>query len=69
MSTCEGAAVFGNPAQSVAWLANKLAEFGITMKKGEFVMSGSLVSAVKVESGSLSTAMFDRLGRVFALFE
>ena len=69
VSTGAGAAVLGNPAQSVAWLANKLAEFGITLKKGEFVMSGSLVSAVKIEAGSFFTATFDRLGPVSALFE
>lgn len=69
VSTGAGAAVLGNPAQSVAWLANKLAEFGITLKKGEFVMSGSLVSAVKIEAGSFFTATFDRLGSVSALFE
>lgn len=69
VSTGAGAAVLGNPAQSVAWLANKLAQFGITLKKGEFVMSGSLVSAVKIEAGSFFRATFDRIGTVSALFE
>lgn len=69
VSTGAGAAVLGNPAESVAWLANKLTEYGITLKKGEFVMSGSLVSAVKAEAGAHFRATFDRIGAVSVLFE
>ena len=69
ISTGAGAAVLGNPAESVAWLANKLAEFGITLKKGEFVMSGSLVKAAPVEAGASFRATFDRLGSVSIRFE
>lgn len=69
MSTGAGAAVLGNPAQSVAWLANKLTEYGISLKKGEFVMSGSLVQAVTVEAGASLRATFDRLGSVSVRFE
>lgn len=69
VSTGAGAAVLGNPAQSVAWLANKLTEYGITLKKGEFVMSGSLVQAVTVEAGASLRATFDRLGSVSVSFE
>ena len=69
ISTGAGAAVLGNPAESVAWLANKLTEYGIAPKKGEFIMSGSLVSAVKVEAGTNMTATFDRLGSVSVRFE
>lgn len=68
VSTGAGAAVLGNPAESVAWLANKLTEYGITLKKGEFVMSGSLVSAVKVEAGANLRATFDRIGAVSVVF-
>ncbi|MCK9356149.1 MAG: fumarylacetoacetate hydrolase family protein [Dehalococcoidia bacterium] len=69
VSTAAGAAVLRNPAESVAWLANKLTEYGITLKKGEFVMSGSLVSAVPVEAGASLRATFDRLGSVSVRFE
>ena len=68
VSTGAGAAVLGNPAESVAWLANKLTEYGIALKKGEFVMSGSLVSAVKVEAGANLRATFDRIGAVSVVF-
>ncbi len=69
VSTGAGAAVLGNPAESVAWLVNKLAEFDISLKKGEFVMSGSLVKAVPVEAGASFRATFDRLGSVSVRFE
>jgi 2-oxopent-4-enoate hydratase len=68
MSTATGAEALGNPAEPVAWLANKLALYGITLKKGEFVMSGGLTKALEVKPGSCFRATFDRLGSVSALF-
>jgi len=69
VATAAGAAVLGNPAQSVAWLANKLHEYGITLRRGEFIMSGSLIRALDVEPGFFFRATFDRLGSVSVLFE
>ena len=69
IATAAGAEVLGNPAQSVAWLANKLCEYDIALQRGEFVMSGSLTRAASVEPGSFFRATFDRLGRVSVLFE
>ena len=42
VATAAGAAVLGNPAQAVAWLANKLAVYGIPLRRGEVILSGSL---------------------------
>jgi len=69
IATAAGAAVLGNPAESVAWLANKLNEYGIPLRRGEIIMSGSLIRAVDIEPGSFFRATFDRLGSVSALFE
>lgn len=68
VSTGAGAAVLGNPAQAVAWLANKLSEFKVEILPGEFVMSGSLVAAVDIGPGDFVTATFDRIGHVTARF-
>lgn len=68
IATGAGAAVMGNPAQSVAWLANKLSEFGISLNAGEIIMSGSLTAAIKVAPGDVIKATFDRLGTVTARF-
>jgi 2-keto-4-pentenoate hydratase len=69
IATAAGAEVLGNPAQSVAWLANKLSEYDIALQSGEFIMSGSLTKAANVEPGSFFRATFDRLGPVSVLFE
>jgi len=45
-----GHAVQGDPAQAVAWLANTLGAYGVTLDAGDVILSGSLVplaSAVK----------------------
>lgn len=61
VATATGAAVFGNPAQAVAWLANKLAVYGITLRKGEVILSGSLTAAMPVSSGDFVRADFGTL--------
>ena len=38
-----GSAVQGNPAQAVAWLANTLGAYGVTLDAGDIILSGSLV--------------------------
>ena len=58
------AAVMGNPVNAVAWLANKLHEFGVTIEPGHVVLSGSFVRAVRMASGDTVTALFDELGDV-----
>jgi 2-keto-4-pentenoate hydratase len=69
MATATGAEALGNPAEPVAWLANKMAAYGMPLKKGEFVMSGGLTKALEVKPGSFFKATFDRLGFVSALFK
>jgi 2-keto-4-pentenoate hydratase len=68
VSTAAGAAVLGNPAQAVAWLANKLSRYGVSLFAREVVISGSLVAATKVDLGDCVRATFDRLGSVAAKF-
>jgi 2-keto-4-pentenoate hydratase len=50
-----GAAALGHPARAVAWLANKLAEFGEALEEGDVVFSGSLGRAVAVQRGDVVT--------------
>jgi 2-oxopent-4-enoate hydratase len=68
VSTGAGAAVMGNPAESVAWLANKLIQLGESLNKEEVIMSGSVTSAIKVSSGDIVNVTFDRLGAVITEF-
>ena len=64
VATATGAAVLGNPAHAVAWLANKLAVYGISLRKGEVVLSGSLTAALPVAAGDFIRADFGLLGDV-----
>ena len=68
ISTGAGAAVLGNPAQAVANLANRWANFDIGLKAGDIVISGTPVAAVAAESGDSFNAIFDRLGAVSVSF-
>ncbi len=63
-ATAAGAAVLGHPAQAVAWLANKLAAYGIILRKGEVILSGSLTAAIPVAAGDFIRADFGPLGDV-----
>jgi 2-keto-4-pentenoate hydratase len=68
IATAAGAAVLGHPAQAVAWLANKLAAYGIHLQKGEVILSGSLTAAIPVKGGDFIRADFGPLGNVKAKF-
>jgi 2-oxo-hept-3-ene-1,7-dioate hydratase/2-keto-4-pentenoate hydratase len=58
-------AVMGNPVNSVAWLANKLHEFGVVPEAGHVILSGSFIKAVPFKSGDTVLALFDSdLGEV-----
>jgi 2-keto-4-pentenoate hydratase len=63
-----GAEVLGNPAASVAWLANKLAEFGRRLEPGMQIMSGSLTRLYPVNKGDHVEARFVPFGVVSARF-
>ena len=62
------AAVLGNPARSVAWCANKLAELGQGLRAGEFVTTGSITTAMDVRAGDTVRAEFATLGGVSVRF-
>ena len=68
VATAAGAAVLGHPAQAVAWLANKLAAYDITLRKGEVILSGSLTAAMPVGAGDFVRADFGPLGDVKTKF-
>lgn len=65
-ATAAGAAVLGHPAQSVAWLADRLAERGRSLPAGSIVLSGALTDAVPLAPGTVVTAELAGLGTVEA---
>lgn len=64
----KGDAVLGDPAFSVAWLANTLYKYGVILKKGEVVLSGALSAAVTAEAGDSFKAVFTDLTEVHVDF-
>jgi 2-oxopent-4-enoate/cis-2-oxohex-4-enoate hydratase len=46
-----GHAVQGDPAQAVAWLANTLGAYGVTLDAGDVILSGSVVPLAPAERG------------------
>jgi 2-keto-4-pentenoate hydratase len=59
-----GAAVLGNPINAVAWLANKLAEYDVSLDAGHVVLPGSALKATPLRAGDTVQATFDHLGAV-----
>jgi 2-keto-4-pentenoate hydratase len=64
-----GAAVLGHPANAAAWLVNKLADFGVSLLKGQVVLPGGMCASVSVIAGKTYRAVYTRLGEVSVRFE
>ncbi len=63
------AEVLGNPAASVAWLANQLSAYGIELQAGGIVLAGALTAAVPAERGDYIAASFCGMGTVGVKFD
>ena len=68
VDTGAGAAVLGNPARCVAWLANKLASFGASLRAGDVILPGAVHRMISVTPGDVFRAEFAHLGTVTARF-
>jgi 2-keto-4-pentenoate hydratase len=64
-----GAAVLGHPAIAAAWLVNKLAEFGVSLLKGQVILPGAMCASVSVAPGKTYRAVYPHLGKVSISFE
>lgn len=62
ISTGAGAAALGSPVNCVTWLANTLGHFGIPLKAGEVILSGSLVPLVPVKAGDFMSLSIGGIG-------
>lgn len=68
VATGRSDAVLGNPAIAVAWLAQKVASFGVRLEAGHVVLPGSCTRAYDVAAGDTVTADFTGLGSVSLTF-
>lgn len=63
-----GAAVLGDPCKAVSWLANRLWGYGVTLQKGEVILSGAFSAAPAAQKGDRFRAEFSVFGTVEAEF-
>ena len=63
-----GSAVQGDPAQAVAWLANTLGEYGVTLDAGDIILSGSLVPLEPAVAGDIFEMELHGVGTCTARF-
>ncbi|MBP0048916.1 2-oxopent-4-enoate hydratase [Marinobacterium sp. AK62] len=68
ISTGAGAAALGSPVNCVTWLANTLGEFGIPLKAGEVILSGSLVPLEPVQAGDFMSVSIGGIGSASVRF-
>ena len=62
------AAVLNHPANGIAWLAKKYAQYGLSLKAGQVILSGSFTSPTKVKSGDTIHAEFKNMGTISCYF-
>ena len=60
--------VMGHPANGIAWLANKLATFDVTLQPGQMLLAGSFVRPVWANVGDTLRADFGEFGSVAVQF-
>lgn len=63
-----GSAVQGDPAQAVAWLANTLGAYGVTLDAGDIILSGSLVPLEDAVKGDVFAMELAGIGGCTAKF-
>jgi len=68
IATGAGAAALGSPVNSVTWLANALGRYGVTLKAGEIILSGSLVPLIPIAAGDEMEVAIGGIGRLKAKF-
>jgi 2-oxo-hept-3-ene-1,7-dioate hydratase len=59
-----GAGVLNQPARGVAWLANRLADYGDSIEAGQIVLAGSFIRPIEARHGDTILADFGRHGSI-----
>ena len=62
------AGVLNHPGYGVAWLANRLHRFNVTLQAGEVVLAGSFIRPIDVMKGDTIVADFGEFGSVSCYF-
>ena len=62
------AGVLNHPGYGVAWLANRLHRFGVTLQPGQVILAGSFIRPIEVGQGDTVVADFGEFGTVSCHF-
>ena len=62
------AGVLNHPGYGVAWLANRLHRFGVTLQAGQVILSGSFIRPIEVVKGDTIMADYGEFGTVSCHF-
>ena len=62
------AAVLNHPAKGVAWLANKLAPYGVSLEPGQIILGGSFTRPVAAKAGDTFHVDYDMHGSISCRF-
>ena len=63
------AGVLGHPALGIAWLANRLSEYGGALEAGHTVLSGSFIRPIDVRRGDVFHVDYGGMGSITCRFE
>ncbi|WFU11715.1 2-oxo-hepta-3-ene-1,7-dioic acid hydratase (plasmid) [Rhizobium sp. CB3090] len=63
-----GAGVLNQPARGIAWLANRLAQYGDGIEAGQIVLAGSFIRPIEARHGDTINADFGPYGSVSLFF-
>lgn len=64
-----GANVLGDPRIAMTWLVNELSHLGITLRRGQFVTTGTCLVPLEIGPGDTVLADFGTLGSVSLQFQ
>ncbi|CAA2109496.1 2-oxo-hept-4-ene-1,7-dioate hydratase [Variovorax paradoxus] len=62
------AGVLNHPGYGVAWLANRLHRFGVTLEAGQVILAGSFIRPIEVVKGDTVVADYGEFGTVSCHF-
>lgn len=63
-----GAGVLNHPARGIAWLANRLHQYGAKIEAGQVVLAGSFIRPIEARHGDTITSDFGPHGTVSCYF-
>lgn len=64
VDSATGAAVFGHPAEALAWAASELDRQGMSLPAGSVVLTGGMTDAIPLRPGVPISARFSNLGAI-----